>query len=137
MRLMTPIKGDSMANILYVAFGGLIGAVLRYLVANQMQLNSKSAFPYGTLLINLSGCFAIGVLATLASKEQLSTSLKAWLMPGLLGAFTTFSTFSLETYNLFSSGQYVGALTNLLANNFLGLAAVWVAASLTAALTKG
>ena len=123
-----------MGRIVLIALGGLIGAVLRYLIGAQAQELSRSvSFPTGTLFVNVLGCFCIGVLAYFSdARGAMTADTRAMLMSGLIGAFTTFSSFSLETVNLFSTGQYIEAGGNLFANNVLGLAAVWVGLSLPA-----
>lgn len=117
-----------MGRIVLIGVGGLIGAILRYLIGAQVQELSRSiSFPYGTLAVNVLGCFTIGVLAYLAeSRGALSADARALLMTGLIGGFTTFSSFSLETINLLSAGEYLAAGGNLAASNGLGLLAVWI-----------
>ncbi len=116
-----------MGNLIAIAAGGMIGAVLRYTLSAQVQTFFKtSSFPYGTLAVNIIGCFAIGVLAYLAGSRPIEESLRLFLSVGLLGAFTTFSSFSIETLQLASAGLWLAAATNVLASNLLGLAAVWL-----------
>ena len=91
-----------MLTILLVGIGGFIGSVLRYLVGGWAQQLSKSVqFPYGTLTVNLLGCFVIGLLSQLAEARGLFTpETRALVFIGMLGGFTTFSSFSNETFNL-------------------------------------
>jgi CrcB protein len=121
-----------LGRIALIGLGGLIGAILRYLIGAQIQEFSKSiSFPYGTLAVNVLGCLLIGLLTYLTEyRGALSADTRAMLMSGLLGAFTTFSSFSLETINLLSAGEYLAAGGNLAANNGFGLLAVWVGRSL-------
>lgn len=127
-----------MGRIVLIGLGGLIGAVFRYLIGAQVQEFSRSiSFPYGTLVVNVLGCLMIGLLTYFADyRGALSADMRAMLMSGLLGAFTTFSSFSLETINLFSAGQYLAAGGNLAANNGLGLLAVWAGRVLPALIWR-
>lgn len=117
-----------MFNILIVGIGGFIGSALRYLVAGWVQQVSKSLdFPYGTLAVNLLGCFVIGFLAQLAeTRGILASETRLLVFIGLLGGFTTFSSFGNETLNLARDGQMFDALTNVLANVAFGLLLVWL-----------
>jgi CrcB protein len=96
---MTLIHGCAMRNVLIVGLGGCIGSMLRYLVAGWVQgLCAGSFFPYGTLSVNVIGCLFVGLLGGLADNaELLSPATRLLLMVGLLGGFTTFSTFGYET----------------------------------------
>lgn len=127
-----------MGRIVLIGLGGLIGAVLRYLIGAQAQDLSRSiSFPYGTLAVNVIGCLGIGILAYFTEyRGALHADTRAMLMTGLLGAFTTFSSFSLETINLFSAGQFLAAGGNLAANNILGLLAAWAGRTLPALLWR-
>lgn len=117
-----------MVKILFIAGGGAIGSVLRYLLQGWLQRTTGSAFPIGTLVVNLLGCLTIGVLAAALAgaaagvREEIHLGLTA----GLLGGFTTFSAFGLETYLLASPGQYRHAAAYVVLSVVLGLAAVWL-----------
>jgi len=115
-------------NILFVGVGGFIGSVLRYLVGGWAQGLSKSLdFPYGTLTVNLIGCFVIGFLGELAEARGVFTSeTRLLILTGLLGGFTTFSSFGNDTLNLARSGQMLNALTNVAVNVIFGLLLVWL-----------
>jgi CrcB protein len=115
-------------NILFVGVGGFIGSTLRYLVGGWAQSLSKSLdFPYGTLTVNLIGCFVIGFLGELAETRGIFTSeTRLLVFIGLLGGFTTFSSFGNDTLNLARSGQMVNALTNVAVNVVFGLLLVWL-----------
>ena len=117
-----------MTNILLVGFGGFIGSVLRYLASGYVQQASKSVdFPYGTLAVNVMGCFAIGFLAQLAeSRGVLASESRLFVFVGILGGFTTFSSFGNETLNLARDSQMVNALANVGMNVVIGLLAVWL-----------
>ena len=117
-----------MANILLVGLGGFVGSVLRYLASGYVQQSTKSIdFPYGTLAVNVIGCFVIGFLAQLAEARGVFTSeSRLFVFVGILGGFTTFSSFGNETLNLARDSQMMNALANVGANVVLGLFAVWL-----------
>ncbi len=117
-----------MGKIFIIGLGGFLGAVLRYLIGGWVQgFSGSGSFPYGTLSVNLIGCLLIGLLSQLVETEQFFTpETRLFLLIGLLGAFTTFSTFGNETINLFRDGQAFLSLINIGAHIFLGLTAVWV-----------
>jgi CrcB protein len=116
-----------MGYVLLVGIGGFIGSALRYLVGGWVQQLSQSiAFPYGTLTVNLIGCFVIGLLSELAESHGLfSPEARAVVLIGLLGGFTTFSTFSNETYNLARGGQTLTSFMYLGAHILFGLGFAW------------
>lgn len=116
-----------MPNILFVGIGGFIGASLRYWAGGLFQDWSGSAtFPYGTLAVNLIGCLVIGLLSQLAEARSVFTpQTRLLLFTGVLGGFTTFSTFGNETYNFLQDGENQLALLNVVVHIVLGLAAVW------------
>ncbi|MGB1581749.1 MAG: fluoride efflux transporter CrcB [Nevskiales bacterium] len=116
-----------MTQLLYVAGGGALGALLRYAAVLLSQHLWGRDFPYGTLLVNVLGSLLIG-LAYVWIVERLALG-EAWrlaFMVGVLGAFTTFSSFSIETLQLFERGAAVAALANILLNVSLCLAACWL-----------
>lgn len=115
-------------NILLVAVGGAVGSVSRYLLGTWVQSASKSLdFPFGTLTVNLIGCFVIGFLSQLAEARGVFTSeTRALVFVGVLGGFTTFSSFGNDTINLLRDGETLNALANVGANVILGLALVWL-----------
>ncbi|HTX91240.1 MAG TPA: fluoride efflux transporter CrcB [Anaerolineales bacterium] len=115
-------------TVLFVGIGGFFGSIFRYLLSGYVQQASKSVdFPYGTLAVNLLGCFVIGFLAQLAEARGVFTpQTRALVFVGALGGFTTFSSFGNETINLVRDGQMLGALGNVGANVILGLALVWL-----------
>jgi fluoride exporter len=120
-----------MRNILLVALGAAVGANLRYGLSWWAARQFGTAFPYGTLLVNVLGCFAIGLLLPLtAHRLPLSEPLRLLLVTGLLGGFTTFSSFGHETYSLLLKGQWLAALLYVSASVFIGLLAVFAGASL-------
>ncbi len=119
---------NSFGNILIIGLGGFVGAILRYLVSTFVQTGSGSAiFPYGTLSVNLIGCFFIGFFALLAeSRGILTAEARMFLLVGLLGSFTTFSTFSYETMNLLRDGRHFLAGVNITVQVIAGLFCVWL-----------
>ncbi len=116
-----------MKQTLAIAIGGSLGALLRYGVANGVHAVLGRGFPYGTLIVNVSGCLAMGLLyVLLVERLALGPEWRAALLIGVLGAFTTFSSFSMETFALFEAGERVKALMNVLLSVSLCLAAVWL-----------
>ena len=117
-----------MLNVFIVGLGGFIGSALRYLVGGWAQGLSKSLdFPYGTLTVNLIGCFVIGFLGQLAEARGIFASeTRLLVFIGLLGGFTTFSSFGNDPLNLARSGQMFNALTNVAVNVIFGLVLVWL-----------
>ena len=115
-----------MMEILSVAVGGALGAVCRYLLGNFISRMSGSALPWGTFAINIIGCFCMGLLMTLIVERGLLPSVwRLFLCVGLLGGFTTFSSFSLEVLKLFESGRLNEAFAYLLCSILGGVLAVW------------
>ena len=114
-------------SIIFVALGGALGSVMRYLLGTWTQSVSRSIdFPYGTLTVNLIGCFVIGFLSQLAEARGAFTSeSRAFVFIGILGGFTTFSSFGNDTINLFRDGETFNALANVGGNVILGLVLVW------------
>jgi len=114
-----------MRQILFVGAGGFVGAVLRFLVSGlAWRLFPFSGFPHGTVLVNTLGCLALGVLAALAEARQvLSADTRLFLLIGLLGSFTTYSTFAQETWVLARDREVWPALLNVGLHLFLGLGA--------------
>jgi len=115
-------------KLLLIGAGGFIGSVFRYAVGGAVQTLSQSvAFPYGTLAVNILGCFCMGFLSELVDTRALiSTDTRAFLIVGILGGFTTFSAFGNETMNLIRDGEAALALINVGTQVLLGLGAVWL-----------
>jgi fluoride exporter len=113
-------------NLLLVGSGGFLGSIARYVLGG-LVLHATGAprFPYGTLVVNATGCLAIGVIAGLAERASLFTpATRLFLMTGILGGYTTFSAFAYETVFLAREHAWVSALGNVLAQVALGLIAV-------------
>lgn len=103
-----------MLQTLAIAAGGALGAVLRYWASNGVYLLTGRGFPYGTLFVNVTGCLFIGFLSVwLLDRSLAGSALRGFLLIGVLGGFTTFSAFSMETLNLIESGQVARALANM------------------------
>lgn len=112
-----------------VAAGGAIGSVLRYLLGGAIQQQaSKSVLPWGTLVVNLSGCFVIGLLWELSEAVAISPNVRIFTFIGVLGGFTTFSSFALENRNLLSDGEIAYAAANVAISNIVGIALVFAGA---------
>jgi CrcB protein len=106
---------------LCLAIGGVTGTFARYLLAGFIYQAWGTSFPYGTLAVNLSGCFLIGFLAALAEEKfLLGPNARMLLMIGFCGAFTTFSTFMLESANLIKDGESLRAFINVLVSVVIG-----------------
>jgi fluoride exporter len=117
-----------MLKIAMIAMGGAVGSVLRYAGTGLAQKISSGGFPIGTLTVNVAGCLVIGwVFAMLSGPLLVREEIRVGVMVGLLGGFTTFSTYALETFSLANDGQRTAAIANILLSNGLGLAAVWIA----------
>ena len=114
-------------TVLWVALGGALGSVARYACSGVAVRWLGAGFPYGTLFVNVTGSFTIGLLAALVAADgrpSLGADARAFLLVGVLGGFTTFSSFSLETLNLARSGALAPALLNVAGSVVLCLAAV-------------
>lgn len=116
-----------MREIIFVGAGSFLGGVLRYLLSTWVhRLLDNPWFPYGTLLVNVTGCLVIGFLAGLAEDRGVFTSeARLFVFIGILGGFTTFSSFALETFALARNTQMMGAATNVGLEVILGLVSVW------------
>ena len=124
---------------LWIAVGSAIGGVARYWLSGAIAAAFGETFPWGTLLVNVSGSFAIGFFATLTDPDgryYFGSVARQFVMVGICGGYTTFSSFSLQTLNLVRDGQWVPAGANIAGSVILCLAAVWLghiaAASLNA-----
>ena len=117
-----------MLLIVLVGVGGFIGAVLRYLISDWVNgIFHILSLPYGTLTVNVIGCLLIGILAGLSeNRNLLGPETRALLLVGVLGGFTTFSTFGNETVELLKDGKSIAALSTVALHVCLGLVAVWV-----------
>ena len=110
-----------MLKLAYLTIGGITGTFARYFLSGFIYRFTGTDFPYGTLVINLMGFFLIGIFATLSDEKLvLGPDMRVMLMAGFCGAFTTFSTFMLETGNLVKDGEWIRALGNVLLSVIIG-----------------
>jgi CrcB protein len=115
------------SHVIAVAAGGATGAVCRFALASWVSQGMGRGFPYGTLLVNILGCFAMGVLFVLLVERLPAPPVwRAALMTGLLGGFTTFSAFSVETLGLLEEHAYAKATLYVAASVILCLGATWL-----------
>ena len=113
-------------TILYIAIGGAAGSVLRFLTTLLVSKYWSNNFPLATFIVNIIGCFLIGLFAGYLAKNQLEDSnIKWFLVTGLCGGFTTFSAFGMENYNLFQNNNSLLAFGYIAASIIIGLFAVW------------
>ncbi|HEY7942443.1 MAG TPA: fluoride efflux transporter CrcB [Candidatus Limnocylindrales bacterium] len=114
-------------DLVWVGVGGFAGAIARYVIDGAVaDLTQTSAFPWGTLVVNLSGAFLLGVLTTvIVDRAALPAELRGPVLIGFIGAYTTFSTLMLESWRLVEAGSYGLAVANLAGSVGLGLAAVF------------
>lgn len=110
-----------MMKLISLVIGGTAGTVARYALGGLVHRVAGPGFPYGTMAVNLTGCFILGFLASLSeNKFMLGPNARLLLMIGFCGAFTTFSTLIFETHNLIRDGQELGAFLNILASVVVG-----------------
>lgn len=116
-----------MTKLVLIAVGGGAGSVLRYLVSGWCQRLAGSGFPLGTLTVNVTGCFLIGLLmAVFTGPALIREEYRLALVVGVLGGFTTFSAFGWETFAMLNDRQFLRPLLNVAASNAFGLVAVWL-----------
>lgn len=117
-----------------IGTGSFVGGVLRYAISQYVHTKVVTTFPIGTLLVNLAGCFLIGVVFGLTERGNLAPEWRLFLATGVLGGFTTFSAFSNETVGMLRDGQSVPALVYVVLSIFVGLTATvagaWVTKSI-------
>jgi CrcB protein len=114
-----------MIKYILLATGGAIGTILRYSMSGLTYRMVNSVFPWGTIIVNLTGSFAIGLLWGYFEIQNISSNMRNFIFIGMLGGFTTFSTYALESLNLFRDGEIKLAMTNLLISNICGLLLVF------------
>jgi len=115
-----------MQKTIFIAIAGLVGTLLRYWLAGFVARQYGERFPWGTLIVNLVGCFLAGALYHLDEERLLiSPTLRTVILIGLLGGFTTFSSYGLQTFTLLRDGQIGLATINVAVSNVLGLLMVW------------
>ncbi len=131
-----------MLNYFWVGLGGALGSMGRFWLSGLIARHFGEVFPLGTLLVNVSGSFVIGCIAAIAEpggRWVISPSLSTFLMIGICGGYTTFSTFSLQTLNLVRDGHFLEAILNAVLSLTLCLLAVWLGhwLALSNAASKG
>jgi CrcB protein len=112
-------------KIILIGLGGAIGAILRYIVSGLDYKYSYGIIPVSTLAVNLSGSLVIGFLWGFLEQFAVSSNIRMFIFIGILGGFTTFSTFALENFNLIRDGEKNIAVLNILLSNVLGIALVF------------
>ncbi len=115
-------------NLIYVGVGGFLGSIGRYLLAGAVyRMFPNLNFPTGTTVVNILGCFLIGLITGLVEiRNLLNPEMRIFILIGLLGGFTTFSTFGFETFALLRDGAFVSAFANVLVQVIVGISAVWL-----------
>ena len=122
---------NALARIFSIGFAGFIGTLLRYWLSGFIARRYGETFPYGTLIVNLIGCFVIGFLFYLFYDRALAgPTPRIAIFIGLIGGFTTFSSYGLQTFTLLRDGEVFLAFVNVAASNLLGVVLVWVGYSL-------
>ncbi|HQP11126.1 MAG TPA: fluoride efflux transporter CrcB [Candidatus Omnitrophota bacterium] len=114
-----------MMKFLIIGFGGALGAIARYLMGSLDYWLSNGVFPISTLVVNVTGSLAIGFLWGICDRVAIPPNVRLFLFIGVLGGYTTFSTFSLETFNLMRDGEYRIALINAMLSVVLSVGAVF------------
>jgi CrcB protein len=110
-----------------VALGGAIGSAARYALAGAVHRYSSPYFPYGTFVVNVLGCLAFGVIFGLSEQRfVVGPAMRAFLLIGVLGGFTTFSSFTFETFQLLRDGEWLLAAANSVGQVLIGLVAFWI-----------
>ena len=119
-------------NASLVGAGGFVGAIFRYGLSGFVQRSAAlGAFPYGTLVVNMLGCLLIGItVGFIESRQLINPELRSFILVGVLGGFTTYSTFGLETFALLRDADFLRATANVAIHVVLGLALVWIGYSL-------
>ena len=125
--------------VLWIALGGALGSLGRYYLSQALALALGDAFPWGTLVVNVTGSFAIGFIAGgsgAAGRWIESPFARQFLMVGVCGGYTTFSAFSLNTFNMLESGDMAGASLNVVGSVTLCVLATWAGFAASAALAR-
>lgn len=123
-------------NILFIGIGGFLGAVTRFLVSRFLN-NLFPSFPYGTLVVNVSGSFLLGLIVySVLNGKNISPEFRDFLTIGFIGAFTTMSTFAYETFRMSELSEYLQLGLNLFLNVFLSIAAVYLGKELAMLINK-
>lgn len=126
-------------NYLWVAIGGALGSIARYWCSGVVANWFGESFPWGTIIVNVLGSFIIGLFATLTAPDGrlfVASEARVFVMVGLCGGYTTFSSFSLQTLNLARDGEWLGAGANVVLSVVLCLLAVWIGHAAAVAINK-
>ena len=123
-----------MYKLVLMASGGLLGTLCRYGLSTWVDNRAHSPFPYGTIVVNLGGCFVAGLLFPLLERASVPPELRLAVFTGFLGGFTTFSAYGLQTVALANVGMLSMAALNVVVSNAAGLVLVWLGYSLSRAL---
>jgi CrcB protein len=116
-----------MQKTIFIAFAGAAGTLLRYWLAGVVSRQYGEAFPWGTMAVNLIGCLAAGAVFSLTEERLLlSPTARTVILVGLLGGFTTFSAYGLQTFALLRDGEFGFAMLNVITSNVLGVSMVWL-----------
>lgn len=113
-------------KLLLITLGGGFGSLLRYLAGGWIQRAAGATFPLGTLIVNVTGCFAIGFLNAYFAPRVIREEYRVAILVGILGGYTTFSTFGYETFMSLNDHQFPRAALNVVLSVGLGLPAVWI-----------
>lgn len=124
-----------MERLLLIAAGGALGALLRYGVSGMRFSYLDGIYPWGTMSANMIGAFAIGIVWGMFENVHLSPEIRSFVFIGVIASFTTFSTYGLETMNLFRDGETKLAFLNIIATNVVGLLLVFVGFMLARVMT--
>ena len=123
-----------MYKIIAIGIAGLAGTLARYWLSGLLDQWWGGTFPFGTLIVNLVGCLAIGVLFHSMEKYLIDPVVRSVVLIGFLGGFTTFSSFAVQSFNLLRDGEIFLASANIVISNMVGLFLVWVGYSVSRAL---
>ncbi|MBN2107312.1 MAG: fluoride efflux transporter CrcB [Deltaproteobacteria bacterium] len=110
-----------MINVIYVAIGGAIGSVFRYVFSGGVHVWINSTYPWGTFAVNLTGSFIAGFLWRFFEEMLIPAHMRPFIFIGILGGFTTFSSYMLETLNMLRDGEFLAACGNLVLHNLCGI----------------
>jgi CrcB protein len=119
-----------MRSLFIVGFGGFIGCILRYLLTLSIQNKLVSVFPFGTLGVNIIGCLFIGLILGFGDIFKISFEWRLFLATGICGGFTTFSAFSIDTFEMLRQGQFLYSILYVSASFFFGLLSTFVGFSI-------
>jgi CrcB protein len=128
-----------MVNLLWVGLGGALGSMARYWLSGVVAQRCGETFPWGTMVVNVSGCFVVGLFVSLTGTDgrwMVNPTARQFVVVGILGGYTTFSSFSLQTLNLAREGEWLWAGANIMLSVVLCLLAVFIGHSTAEAFNK-